>query len=1068
MTSREHRQRWVPLGERLIEALRDEIAAARNYDPLGPITVVLPSFHSAFFMRRRLASDGPLFNVQFLRIEDLSDALAGPTDPRPRLSRLRASEIIHAVANDEKTILPEAFRRIRDQDSFQRALHRTLDDLDASSVDSEIVAGTGGSPTNWKFTSAVLGLFASYRERASLFASASDVAARAAESVRANVASLDRFGLIVLALIEEPAPQHSELITALLSRPATRVIIGATGDHDSDRLLWQAPGVLTSPDAEVDASKRFRTNAFRLVSTPDQAEEARWIVRDVLAAARGGTRFARTGVFFEDPSYGARLTRAFQLSGVPVSGPSPVTLADTPGGRWVRGLLAFLDRPGSMDQAAGEGDSRFTRDRMAAWVTGSHVVAADGEPASGAAWDVISRRAGVVAGVGSWDRKLGEHARRLRVRAEKAARQNEDDDASRSAWITEANESERLREFVAQLATEQLPTERNASWRDLVTWLKALQKRYGRSGPLEPDRDEAGQALNSALEAISDLDSINLPSPTFQRFRRTLEQELDRSLSRVGRLGSGVFVAPLRQAVGCDFDLIYVVGMAEGSYPAIGSEDPLLPDIVRNGIPGLKTLRDERASARRRYLTALASAPKRVLVWPRSQPGATRQVWPSRWFRETAEAVHGNSLPANLLDTENGPIEIVPIPTRQTSETWPADRYEYELKSLAVWSANGRKPEDHFLFTAPGETLSSSRDLERGRFQTGQLTRWDGAVGPNVGHEETWSAGSLTGVASSTRFETWANCPFRYFLTYEIGVEPTETPEAAETLSALDRGIIIHDILDRFVKDTFIQPATSTATDAERLRQIANGQFDEFERNGLIGRPVLWRLERERIKRGLLDFLHVHRSRINERGQQPVATELGFGNDTEIPAVILKLPDGRTVRFRGWIDRVDVSSDGSAATVIDYKSGRSSRFSRIANDPVDGGKHLQLPIYAMALKGWRPDIESIAAEFWFVMDSGGSKTIGTSLEIVTPRFEEVIDQIVSGIQEGIFPAYPGEKSIPGRSGVFAQENCAYCPYDRICPGGRAWTWEHKSHDPALARFVGLASGISIDASGVGS
>ena len=1067
MTSREHGQRWVPLGERLIEALRDEIAAARSYDPLSPITVVLPSFHSAFFIRRRLASDGPLFNVQFLRVEDLADALAGPADPRPPLSRLRASEIIHAVANDETTILPEAFNRIRGQDSFQRALHRTLDDLDASGVGSAILSGTGGGPTGWKFTSAVLGLFARYRERASIFASASDIAAQAAESVRANVASLDRFGLIVLALIEEPAAQHSELITALLDRPATRVIIGATGDHDSDRLLWQAPGVLTSPDAEADSSTRSGSNECRLVSTPDQAEEARWIVRDVLAAARGGTRFARIGVFFEEPSYGARLTGAFQLSGVPVSGPSPINMADTPGGRWIRGLLAFLDRSASMDQA-GDRDSRFTRDRLAAWVTGSHVVATDGEPAAGAAWDVISRRAGVVAGVESWDRRLREHAKRLRVRAEKAARQDEDDDASRSAWITEANESERLRKFVAQLAAEQLPVERNTSWGDFVTWLKVLQKRYGRAGALEPDRDENAQALNSALEAISDLDSINLPLPTFQRFRRTLEQELDRPLSRVGRLGSGVFVAPLRQAVGCDFDLIYVVGMAEGSYPAIGSEDPLLPDIFRNGVPGLKTLADERASARRRYLTALCSAPKRVLVWPRSQPGATQQVWPSRWFRETAEAVHGNPLPANLLDTENGPIEIVPTPTRQTSETRPADRYEYELKSLAIWSANGRNPEDHFLFTAPGETLLYSRDLERGRFQTAQLTRWDGAVGPNVGHEKTWSAGSLAGVASSTRFETWANCPFRYFLTYEIGVEPTETPEAAETLSALDRGIIIHDILDRFVKDTLIQPATSAATDAERLRQIANGQFDEFERNGLIGRPVLWRLERERIKRGLLDFLDVHRSRIEERGQRPVATELGFGDGTEIPAVILQLPGGRTVRFRGWIDRVDVSSDGSAATVIDYKSGRGSRFSRIANDPVDGGKHLQLPIYAMALKGWRPEIESIAAEFWFVMDSGGSKTVGTSLEIATPRFEEVIDQIVSGIQEGIFPAYPGEKSIPGRSGVFAQENCAYCPYDRICPGGRAWAWEHKSDDPALAHFVGLATGRLSDGSGVDS
>ena len=1067
MTSREHGQRWVPLGERLIEALRDEIAAARSDDPLSPVTIILPSFHSAFFVRRRLASDGPLFNVQFIRLEDLADALAGPTDPRPPLSRLRASEIIHAVANDETAVLPEAFRRIRGQDSFQRALHRTLDDLDASGVDPATVSGTGGGTLGWKFTSAVLGLYARYRERAAVFASASDVAARAAESVRANTATLDRFGHIVLALIEDPAAQHRELITALAGSPATRVLIGATGDHDSDRLLSQVPGVLPSPDAEFDTTTISGSTGFRLVSAPDPAEEARWIVRDVLAAAREGTRFARIGVFFEEPSYGARLTGAFQLSGVPVSGPSPVTLANTPGGRWILGLLAFLDRPGSSDQG-GVGDSGFARDRLAAWVTGSHVVAADGAPAAGASWDVISRRAGVVAGIGSWDRRLGEHARRLRIRAEKAAIQDEDDDASRSAWIAEANESDRLREFVRQLAAEQLPPERNGSWNDFVTWLRSLQERYGRAGALDQNGDEAAEALNSALDAVSDLDSIDLPSPTFQRFRRTLEQELDRSLSRVGRLGSGVFVAPLRQAVGCDFDLIYVVGMAEGSYPAIGSEDPLLPDIVRNGVPGLKTLGDERASARRRYLTAFGSAPKRVLVWPRSQPGATRQVWPSRWFSEAAEVVHGKPLLTNLLDTEDSPVEMVPAPARQMLETRPADRYEYELKSLATWGADGCRLEEHFLFTATGESLSSGRELECGRFQSRQLTRWDGAVGPNVGRETTWSAASLSGVASSTRLETWANCPFRYFLTYEIGVEPTEAPEAAETLSALDRGIIIHDILDRFVKDTLSQPTANAATDAERLQQIANRQLDEFERNGLIGRPVLWRLERERIRRGLLDFLDVHQSRIDERGQRPVATELAFGDGTNIPAVVLELPGGRVVRFRGWIDRVDVSDDGSAATVIDYKSGRASRFSRIANDPVDGGKHLQLPIYAMAVKEWRPEIKSIAAEFWFVMDSAGSKTVGTSLEIAAPRFEEVVDQIVAGIEEGIFPAYPGERSVPSRSGALAQQNCAYCPYDRICPGGRAWAWERKSDDPALARFVGLAAGGSSNGSGADS
>ncbi len=1061
MTSREPGQRWVPSGERLVEALRVQIAAARRDDPLGPITVVVPSFYSAFFLRRQLAADSPIFNVQFLRLEDFAESLAGVKDSSPPLSRLRASEIIHAIAADGSFALPEEFERIREAAGFQNALHRTLDDLDAAGVNPALLDSGGG----WRFTSTIFGLYGRYLERASGFAARSAIASQAARAIRSEAPELGRFGTIVFLLVEEPAAQHRELVSALLGMPCAPVLIGSTGDPDSDTLISSIRGVASAPNPDSGSATEINPDGFRLVSAPNPGEEARWVVRDALAAAREGTRFARIGVFYEDPSNGPRLTEAFQLSGVPVSGPSPVTLATTPNGRWILGLLAVLDRRDQREQQVPVGQGRLNepglaRDRLAAWVTGSHVIAADGAPAAGASWDVISRRAGVVAGAGSWERRLGEHARRLRSRAEKAARQDEDDGASRAGWIAEANEAERLREFVRQLADEPMPSDNNASWSDFIKWLRALAGRYGRSDALNDNGAAAAGAVSSALDAISDLDSIDLPPPTFERFRRTLETELDRPLSRVGELGRGVFVAPLRQAVGCDFDRVYIVGMTEGSYPSIGSEDPLLPDVVRSGIPGLKTLGDERASARRRFLTALGTAPKRVLVWPRSQPGATRQVWPSRWFTEFAEAVHGKPLPTDLLANDGNPVEVVVAPARRPLDASPSDRHEYEVKSLAAWQSAGRRSEDHFLFNAPGETLSAGRELEWSRFRANRLTRWDGAVGPNLGLDAggdvVWSPVSLSGIASSTRLEAWANCPFRYFLTYEIGVEPTEAPEAAETLSALDRGIIIHDVLDRFVKETLCQPAAGAEGDAERLQEIANQQMDAFERNGLIGRPVLWRLERERIKRGLLDFLDVHRSRVTERGQRPVATELGFGDGTDVPAVVVQLSGGRSIRFRGWIDRVDASEDGARATVIDYKSGRGSRFSRLATDPVDGGKHLQLPIYALAVKGWRPETESIDAEFWFVMDDAGSKTVGASLEIAGPRFEDVVDQIVVGIEKGVFPAYPGERSIPGRSGGSTPENCAYCPYDRICSGGRVWAWERKSGDPAARHFIGLS------------
>ncbi|MBT3942288.1 MAG: hypothetical protein HOF43_06210, partial [Chloroflexi bacterium] len=886
-------------------------------------------------------------------------------------------------------------------------------------------------------------------------------ARQAALAVQTDVPDLNRFGQIVLLLVEEPAIQHRDLVSALVTRRSTKLLIGATGEYESDRLISQIPGVSVSPDAASGTTLGTASGSIRLVSAPDPAEEARWVVQDVLGAARNNIPFARVAVFFEEPSYGPRLTEAFQLADIPVSGPSPMTLAQTPRGRWVMGLLETLNADQSTVAGPVE-ESRFARERLAAWVTGSHVVAADGAPASGAAWDVISRRAWIVSGPNSWNKKLGEHAGRLRARAEKAEAQGEDDESAIASWKAEANEAERLRKFVRQLAARSTPPDGSATWVDFVQWLRGLEEQFG-----DPEEDDAAEAVGAALDSIGDLDSIDLPSPTFERFRQTLAQELDRPLPRVGSLGSGVLIAPLRQAVASDFDRIYIVGMAEGSYPAVGSEDPLLPDSVRASVPGLKTLSDNRASARRRYLTALSSARERVLVWPRSQPGATRQVWPSRWFIEAAEAIHDGPLPEDLIHDADSPVEVIASSVRQSPDTPAVDRHQYEVKSLSAWRDADRALDQHFLFTSDGQTLSAGRELELSRFRSLRLTQWDGAVGPNTTQQSPWVPTSLSGVASPTRLETWANCPFRYFLTYEIGVEPTEAPEAAQTLSALDRGIIIHDILDQFVKETLTQQHTSTATDEERLQQVAQEKLDAFEASGLIGRPVFWRLERERIRRGLLDFLDVHRSRISERGQRPVATELAFGDGFDVPAVVVQLPGGRSIRFRGWIDRVDAAENGVDATVIDYKSGSGTYYSNIKKDPVDGGKHLQLPIYALAVKEWRPETESIDAEFWFVMDEAGSKTVSTSLETARPRFEEVLEQIVSGIEQGIFPAYPGDRPMPVSGGGFKPSNCAYCAFDRICPGGRSWAWERKSDDPAAATFVGLSAEPS-NGAGAGS
>jgi ATP-dependent helicase/DNAse subunit B len=334
------------------------------------------------------------------------------------------------------------------------------------------------------------------------------------------------------------------------------------------------------------------------------------------------------------------------------------------------------------------------------------------------------------------------------------------------------------------------------------------------------------------------------------------------------------------------------------------------------------------------------------------------------------------------------------------------------------------------------------------------VTGWDGDLSGHLDAGPVLREGPL----SATGLESWARCPFSYFLGHVLGLRALDSPEDVLTISALDKGSLVHRILERVV-DELIKRNDGSGTgkigmgeQGQILRRIAEEEFDRAESRGITGKPLLWATAKDEILRDLIGFLDEDRTWLEREDLDPIWAEKSFGFDRSDSLEPLKiiLKDGTELSFRGMIDRVDVSKDKKRIVVTDYKTGSPYSYQKMNKDPLDAGRRLQLPIYALAAKRALGETEQAQGSYWFVTAAANYERKVVDLGQVEDRFNEVIEGIATGIQNGLFPANPGP---PGR---FGPENCSYCDFDRICPAARASLWDRKKGDARLAPYTGLS------------
>ncbi|HEX5615371.1 MAG TPA: PD-(D/E)XK nuclease family protein [Acidimicrobiia bacterium] len=1032
----------TPYGPPSAAALVAAVERHKAGDPLRPVTIVVPANSVGVAARRMLArtttaAGTGIVAATLLTLYRLGELLGAPVLAASG-RRPVSTPVVAAAARRVLRTEPGLFRAVADHPSTEEAFVRIHHEL--SALDEATLARLEEPPVSRRAREVVRIHRAMRTRLAPAWYDERDLLEAARAGIEGGTITLDDLGRVVVHLPQQLSPAGAALITAIADRTDVSVIAALTGVPRADATVRTAVERLGLEVTDAAVAAVTPATGTRVVSTSDADEEVRAAVRGVVDALRAGVPLERMAILSGTAEPYTRLVHDhLRAASIPFNGSDPRALAESVAGRT---LLGILDLP----------THGFRRDDVVA-VLASAPLRFRGRFVPASAWERLTRDAGVVAGPSQWHARLDDLAARYTERAEAIAAAN----GTEPFADRRVERIRLLQAFVAHLVHELDRSRGLRSWRAWRDWSSALLRdllptEHQRAEWPDVERDALGK-VEAALDRLAGLDELDDP-PDPETFRRTLRLELDSGLGRAGRIGDGILVGTMGLGLGLDLDRVFVLGLAEGSFPARSREDSLLTDDERRRAGGDLPLRGSRPDDDQRGLLAVLAATtgERWMSYPRGDLRKSTERMPSRFLLDTARGLLGGTrIYGDALAELDEPwcTHVPSFAAGIVRTPFPATEQEHNLHSLAQHRAQGGRGTDHELRThdiayARAVTLIDAR-------RSNAFTRFDGNLAglPVPGPARD---GLLV---SPTRLQTYAACPFDYLMESVLRVGIPENPEELLRISPLDRGSLVHEVLEEFLTEVLAadpnrRPGTPWS-DAERARCLAIGEqhCHAYEAAGRTGRDLFWRADRRRIMTDLEELLELDSTRLVDDQLVPVAAELSFGFG-DVPPVEIELADGRRVAFRGSADRVDRAADGSLV-VIDYKTGKHWRAPD--DDLTNRGTALQLPVYAHAARAAFGDPSTpVTASYWFASRAKGEfKWFDVPLTSeVAARFDEVVRTIVDGIEAGVFPC----RLDPPSSWSWRQRT--YTDPDARGTRDRFREWDTKRAAPEVAGYVALA------------
>ncbi|WAH39165.1 PD-(D/E)XK nuclease family protein [Alicyclobacillus dauci] len=466
------------------------------------------------------------------------------------------------------------------------------------------------------------------------------------------------------------------------------------------------------------------------------------------------------------------------------------------------------------------------------------------------------------------------------------------------------------------------------------------------SNPLVASQHE--QAWQQVIALLNDLATVHEDAPFLREelFELIREVLMTETQSTIPGGVDQVFISGYAHAHMWTKPYVFVLGLTERTLPAKVTPHGLLQDEEREmfahlfGIP-LGWTTTERTALNRQlpYMLFTRASEQLTLSYPSMRGGS--EVQPSPYYTRLLYAGGAalTPVPDTLNETTGGdgegaipvirPVTALDILVQNLAQVSSREQAEQMLAKPLMRDITGwfyAREDRRSLLARALRGLSHA--LPHGRLDSSLAKRLYGTPLRTSVH----------------RLETYAACPYRYFIRYGLQAEPLQF----DSMQAADVGNLLHDTVYTLVAGQQSGNVNLADLSYDEMMDLAETIFAEQVQ---LPRHVVFQQRRTGHAKAL-DLRHyVHAVaetlwlHAKQGAYEPLYLEWSFGmQGDEAKAFALELEDGSQVLIRGRIDRLDVFRDGDTVwyRVMDYKSG--------ANHAIDTtkmyyGLQLQLMVY---------------------------------------------------------------------------------------------------------------------------